>query len=98
MDNNGIESLVRRILNSVNDDIRNSGNDGTNRLQGQNQNEQTISNSTQQELYRRFRIPWNNETQSESSSSTTNCERLSQQYNPNHNYGCGNSARWSGVF
>ena len=99
VDNNGVENLVRRILNSVND-IWNSGN-GVNastngERQGQNEETRSIAdiagpvpNSTQHELYRRFCIPRDNGTQSkrgERSSNTTNAELFSRQYNPSHNY------------
>ena len=75
MDNNGVENLVRRTLNSVND-IGNSGNGvnagTTNERQGRNEETRSIAgiagpvpNSTQQDLCRRFRIPQDNGTVSE---------------------------------
>ena len=91
MDNNGVENLVRRILNSVND-MQNSGNDvDSSNHEGQGQN-----HTVQQELYRRYRIPRDNGTHSETverSSNTSNAGLLSGQYNPSHNYGYGNSSR-----
>lgn len=106
MDNNGVENLVRRILNSLNDN-GNSGNSVGTNDERQGRNEQTsriadpdgpVPNTTQQELYRRFGIPRvrDNGTQSERgewSSNATNAELLSRQYNPSHNYGYGNSVR-----
>lgn len=106
MDSNGVENLVRRILNSVNE-IGNSGNEGNDvnstnhERQGQNETRSiaevagSVPNPTQQELYRRFRIPRDNGTQSErgeTSPNATNAELLSRHFNPSHNYGYGNSA------
>ena len=107
MDNNGVENLVRRILNLVNEigNLGNRGNDvniTNHERQGQNETRSiaevpgSAPNPTQQELYRRFRIPRDNGTQSErgeTSSSTTNAELLSRHFNPSHNYDYGNSAR-----